>query len=222
LALLPTSSALIISAARAFTEISSSVSAGPKWFVSGAAAYTTLHVLGILRFKRAYVFAHESCHALAAWLRGGKVFGMVVKEESGHVDLSKMDAFIALAPYWIPLYALLTVGVYRVGLWAGFTGREDIFLAVMGGFLAFHLLHTASSLWATHQSDLDQAGVTLSISLVLLLNAIVLLVSMKCLFPTGVSLQEALRWTLQVSKGFWTMLYTGLVGVAAAAREVLA
>jgi hypothetical protein len=150
------------------------------------------------------VFAHELTHALAAWAGGGKVYAFVVRGDSGRVDLSHAGPFVALAPYWVPLYALALAGAYRLWLWRGAPDwSREAFLAAMGAALAFHLLHTARSLWQTHQSDLDEAGPALSLALIALLNSAVLLAALKCLFPERVGLGAAFASVSAATAAFW-------------------
>lgn len=180
-------------------------------FCAGLAGYAALHLSGLLRLRPAYVFAHESCHALAAWLCGGRVLRFVVRAESGHVDLSKSNAFIALAPYWVPFYALAAAAAYRVMLFfADPPYARDAFLAATGAALAFHLLHTAESLWVARQHDLDEAGRVLSLALIFLLNGAVLLAAAKALFPASVSVPAALRWAWDFQVGVWAMVGEGV------------
>lgn len=173
------------------------------WFAGGAAGWALLDFFG-LRLRRAYVFAHELTHALAVWAGGGKVFAFVVKKDSGRVDLSHAGPFVALAPYWIPLYALAVAVAYRLLLWRwGVPRAREAFLAAMGAALSFHLFHTARSLLETHQSDLDEAGPALSLALIALLNAGVLLGSLKCLFPERVVVATAFETVRGGTVAFW-------------------
>ena len=47
-----------------------------------------------------YVLGHELTHALWTWLFGGKVKGIMVSSEGGHVVVSKHNFLIVLAPYF--------------------------------------------------------------------------------------------------------------------------
>lgn len=213
--LAPTAGAALYAAARSTADIGAHGEA--SWFVGGAAALSLAHLAGA-PLRPLYVFAHELTHALAAWAGGGKVYAFVVKGDSGRVDLSHAGPFVALAPYWVPLYALACAAVYRGWLWYGAPPwSRQAFLAAMGAALAFHLLHTARSLWQTHQSDLDEAGPALSLALIALLNAAVLLAAFKCLFPDRVSLGAAFAAVTGATAAFWGGLAALLRGAAAAA-----
>lgn len=214
--LAPTAGAALYAAVRSTASIGAHGEA--SWFVGGAAALSLAHLAG-LGLRPLYVFAHELTHALAAWAGGGKVYAFVVKGDSGRVDLSHAGPFVALAPYWVPLYALACAAAYRAWMWYGAPDwSRQAFLAAMGAALAFHLLHTARSLWQTHQSDLDEAGPALSLALIALLNAVVILGALKCLFPERVSLGDALASVADATRAFWGGAAAFARAASAAAR----
>ena len=203
LLLLPTALAMLAACAHVLANLFGQ-HLSTFWFLAGLTGYALMYLLGFLRLKPAYVFGHELTHALAAWCGGGKVYDFVVKRDSGHVDLSHMSGFIALAPYWVPLYAVGVIAAYRMTLWFGNPAYvRETFLFCMGAALSFHLVHTLRSLWVTHQSDLDHLGLILSMSLIMLLNGAVLLASLKCLFPRAVSATENLQWVGGITRQFW-------------------
>jgi hypothetical protein len=163
-----------------------------------ASAARLLHVLG-----------HELTHAIAAWSVGAKVLGFKVSGRGGHVDLSHSNAFIALAPYCVPIYSLAVVGVYRLmlALNPGAGGRA-VFLAAMGITISFHLVKTFESLWDVSQPDLPAAGgVVFSLSWILLANGLVVLALSKALFPSAVELEGTLRAVAARTGSFWGALY---------------
>lgn len=149
-----------------------------------------------------YVLGHELTHALAAWGLGGKVFGMKVAEDGGHVDLSHSNWFIALAPYCIPLYVCLVAFGYRVVLWLRPEANlEALFLGLMGVSIAFHLLLTWDALTETTQPDLKAAGgVVFSWSVIAAANGLVVLGLLKALFPDSVGLMARLK---ESGRGAW-------------------
>lgn len=64
-----------------------------------------------------YVFGHELTHALWAWVFGGKIFEMKVSSEGGVVRTDKSNFLIVLAPYFFPVYVLITLLLWLI---AGF------------------------------------------------------------------------------------------------------
>ncbi len=211
--LAPTAVAVVFAAAAALGRLTGgSDREGTLYFLTAFAGYAGLHALRLLTLDRFYVFAHELTHALAAWATGGKVFAFVVRRRSGHVDLSHTSGFIALAPYWIPFYAVIVVAGYRFVLWTGPPAyARDIFLGLMGACLAFHFSHTVEVLWTSHQSDLNQLGFPLSMATIVFLNGIVLLGALKCLFPNLVSLAECGRQAATITVLFWQGAGRGIV-----------
>lgn len=155
--------------------------------------------------RRVYVLGHELTHALAAWSVGAKVHGFHVAEDGGHVDLSHSNAFIALAPYCVPIYTVLVVAGYRAWLWLKpGAGAEALFLALMGLSLSFHLVKTAQALWETRQPDLAAAGgAVFSLAWISLANGLLLLLLLKALFPGHVGLSASLHQVAAETGAFW-------------------
>ena len=135
----------------------------------GITAYLAIHVL-FGAPSRAYVFGHELTHATATWVSGGQVKGFKAGAKKGAVTTNKITGFIALAPYMIPVYAVLVALVYGV---AGFFWdvRPYIhwFLFGLGASLAFHLVFTVEAL-KQKQTDLDVLGPILSLGLIYFAN----------------------------------------------------
>lgn len=226
LSLLPAAAGMIAAAAQCLGEAALHPrSTSP--FVAGMAAYAAGH--WFLRPSRLYVLSHELTHALAAWMCGARVMGIAVGEGGGHVDVSRSNAWVSLAPYVVPLYALVVVAAYRVLLWgplarvqAPWAGRAHAaFLALLGAALAFHIILTAEVLWSRRQPDLAHAGGALfSLPLIALANGLLVLVGLKLLFPEVVSLSESLgrawRWCAGFWKGLWALLRMALAAAAPA------
>lgn len=162
--------------------------------------------LGASLVRRAYVFGHELTHALAAWAVGAEVHAFHVGEHGGHVDLSRSSAFIALAPYCVPIYTLLVIAGYRVLVWLRpGAGSDGLFLGLLGLSLAFHVLLTFESLVDHDQPDLTAAGgVVFSLALIALVNGLLVLLLLKLLFPRAVALSEPLWLVMTRSAAFWS------------------
>jgi hypothetical protein len=221
-ALMPTSALMLVAAATAAASLTSH--AKYSWpFLAGAAVIVVTWVYnryfldgagGIVGFvssleRRAYVLGHELTHALAAWSVGAKVHDIVVTDKGGHVDLSKCNAFIALAPYCVPIYTLAVVAGYKLLLYLkpGMDGRL-LFLGLMGASVSFHLLKTGEAILDIKQPDLPAAGgVIFSLSWILLFNGLILLLVVKALFPAAIDLGASLQSVTYRTLGFWSSLY---------------
>ncbi|UPT74926.1 MAG: hypothetical protein M0D55_04235 [Elusimicrobiota bacterium] len=173
-----------------------------------------------------HVLAHELTHAMAAWATGGSVYAISVGEKEGHVDLSHSNAFVALAPYCVPFYALAVAVGYRLLLWSRpDAGGESLFLLLLGAALGGHLLFTWDSLTQTRQPDLDAAGgVLFSLSLIACANSLMLLILLKALFPQAVPLLARLKEAGSLTGRFWTFAWVsgGRPALAAAKSRALA
>ncbi len=168
-----------------------------------------------------YVLGHELTHAMAAWATGGSVYGISVGEKEGHVDLSHSNAFVALAPYCVPFYALAVALGYRILLWIKpDAGGEALFLFLLGGALGAHLLFTWDSLTSTRQPDLDAAGgVLFSLALIAIANALMIMLLLKGLFPESVPLLTNLREAGGHTKRFWSLAWLGAKPALSAVKK---
>lgn len=209
LLLLPTAASALLAAAKAVGSIASH----PRTtldFLYGFFGYAALHFL-FFKPLRLYVLAHELTHAAAAWMSGARVRRIHVGKEEGKVELDRSNAFIALAPYCVPLYALGVLLAYRAVLWkAGSPGMSvyahGLFLSAMGAALAFHLLMTGDTLWGVRQPDLAQAGgVVFSLATIGLANSVVVILALKLLFPRLVEAGPRLVDILLGTLAFWEL-----------------
>lgn len=220
--LLPLSAALAWSAAQALAGVALHGTAAAP-FVAGMGLVAVAWLLGRhvidpigpfgwgMRLARwAYVAGHELTHALAAWSSGGKVFAIHVGEKGGHVDLSESGAFVALAPYCVPFHALFVIAGYRALTWLKPDAQADaLFLALMGGALAFHGLMTWETLTQVKQPDLEAAGgAVFSAALIGAANGLVVLLLLKVLFPESVGLGASVARAGRSAWRFWTQAWT--------------
>lgn len=179
-------------------------------FLAGLAVYCAGHYL-LYRPERVYVFTHELTHAVAAWSCGFKVKKMKVGKKGGSVSLDRSNAFVALAPYCLPLFAAaLAVGYAAAGLFYPLGQYAGYFMAGLGFFLAFHVVNTVEVLVGTGQSDLQAAGGTVfSAAIITLANCAVLLAAFKFLFPETVSVRDGTLYVAQGTMAFWGWAFNG-------------
>lgn len=121
-----------------------------------------------------YVFGHELTHAIWVWVMGGRVTDFRVGPDGGHIMTTKSNFWIALAPYFFP--------VYSIGLIVCF-GILQTFWDLSGSRLALYFLlgmtwffHLTFTLWmmTKEQSDLTHNGVFFSLVVIYLMNLLVL------------------------------------------------
>ncbi len=160
---------------------------GSFYFFAGVLSYLAFQWVFFLPI-RTYVFGHELSHAIAAWMSGAKVKRFHVSKKGGSVTVSKSNFFIALAPYVLPLYALMIMTAYYAACYFYPPLRSDwrAFLWLLGGTVGFHMALTAYAL-KMDQPDLKAAGKFLSTVIIYLGNALSIVLLLGVLFPRTVS-----------------------------------
>ena len=122
---------------------------------------------------RTYVLGHELSHALVGLLMGAKVGKMKVGREGGHVELSKSNFIISLAPYLFPFYTTLVIALwYGLGFFWELGDWEPLFLGLVGLTWGFHVTFTLYML-TQEQPDVLQNGRIFSYVVIYLANLLV-------------------------------------------------
>lgn len=152
------------------------------WFAAGTGVFALLAAV-LWRPVVVYVFGHELVHALATWLCLGSVSNFKASTSGGSITSSKSNTLIRLAPYCVPLYALLAAGIY-LGLnvwWRPLHGQLHWAMAALGFFYAFHVGFTV---WSMHrdQPDLKPDGWCFSLVVIYLANLTVFALLMGFVF----------------------------------------
>jgi len=180
------------------------------WFVIGLALYVLVHKY-LYNFSRPYVFAHEITHALSAMCCGYKAQDLKVGEENGQVKVSGTNIFIFLAPYCLPLYAVILLLIYF--FWHLFSPDtafkyKDIFLFLFGFFIMLHVMHTVNTLQETQQSDLLQAGGNIfSITIIVLSNVLIIFGLLELCFPGILPLFSLFKQVISNTLLFWRTIF---------------
>ncbi len=163
-------------------------------FAGGAAVYGAIH-FWVYDFSRVYVLGHELTHAVAALLCGYRIKDISVRQDSGYVKLTRCNAFVALAPYFIPAYTVALGLLYCALSWVtDLTSYRWFFVALAGFCTAFHFVQTFKTLFEADQPDLRMAGgKVFSAVSITFVNLIILAVLCKVLFPQQTNLSAAAR-----------------------------
>lgn len=137
----------------------------------GFAAGLLLFAFGT-RFLGVYVFGHEFTHWLAAKCFFRKTGAISVNSTSGSVAVEHPNVWIILAPYIVPIYTLLWIGLYGVLLLCFAEPKPWFrisFHVGVGLTYAFHVVRTAHAL-SRQQQDLKLYGTVFSLSVILCSN----------------------------------------------------
>lgn len=142
----------------------------PYWFAGGFLSYLGVHFI----FKKpilSYVVGHELTHAFFAVLFGGSVKAFHASERGGQVQITKSNVIITLAPYFFPLYTVLSLAAYWLARAAGAPLLEPWFVLIAGAAFAFHIILTFIFL-QTDQNDIAEHGAFFSYPLIFLFNVV--------------------------------------------------
>lgn len=153
------------------------------WFFSLGAVLWLIAFFGLPRPILIYVFGHELTHAFWVFLMGGRVSRFRVGREGGHIITDRNNFWIALAPYFFPLYSLLAIALYGLlSLVLNIHPYGRFLYAAIGVTWAFHLTFTC---WMVlkNQTDLSEQGTFFSLVVIYLMNLLLLSVMLVIASP---------------------------------------
>lgn len=146
------------------------------WFFALGGVLWTIAFFGLPRPLLIYVFGHELTHALWVWAMGGRVSKFRVSSDGGHIITDTHNFWIALAPYFFPLYSIAVIAIYgAAGIFYDVLPYRRLLFALIGATWGFHASFT---LWMIPkgQSDLKYHGTFFSLVVIYLMNLLVLTV----------------------------------------------
>ena len=164
------------------------------WFFALGADLWVFIFFGLPRPLLMYVFGHELTHALWVWMMGGKVSGFEVSSDGGYILSDKHNFWIALAPYFFPLYSIVVIILYGLAsLRWNMEPYHPVLYALIGATWAFHVTFT---LWMIPkgQSDLEYYGTFFSLIVIYLMNLAVLTVLLIIASPNVTWRLFGLEW----------------------------
>jgi hypothetical protein len=140
------------------------------WFFSLGALLWLIAFFGLPRPMLVYVFGHELTHALWVLLMGGRVSRFRVGRDGGHIVTDRNNFWIALAPYFFPLYSLIVLAAYGIlGLFFNVQPYGRLLYALIGATWAFHFTFTCWMI-PKKQTDLTDNGTFFSLVVIYLMN----------------------------------------------------
>jgi len=114
---------------------------------------------------------------------GGRVSRFRVGRDGGHVVTNKANFWIALAPYFFPLYSILAIAVYgALSLFVNMQPYGRWLYAVIGATWAFHFTFTCWMI-PKNQTDLRDQGTFFSLVTIYLMNLLLLSVMLVLASP---------------------------------------
>lgn len=153
------------------------------WFFSLGVILWLVAFFGLPRPIWLYVFGHELTHAIWVMLMGGRVHRFQVTRQGGHILADRTNTWIALAPYFFPLYSLLAIVIYGIcGIFWDVAPYRWILYMVIGITWAFHLTFTVWMI-TKGQPDLYYGGTFFSLTVIYILNLILLSIMLVLAAP---------------------------------------
>ena len=114
---------------------------------------------------------------------GGRVSRFRVGRDGGHVVTNKANFWIALAPYFFPLYSILAIAIYgALSLFMNMQPYGRWLYAVIGVTCAFHFTFTCWMI-PKNQTDLSDQGTFFSLVVIYLMNVLLLSVMLILASP---------------------------------------
>ncbi len=148
------------------------------WYFSLGVIMWLVTFFSLPKFLKVYVFGHELTHAIWVLMMGGRVHRFEVSAEGGHILADRTNTWIALAPYFFPIYSVAAILLYgTAGLFMDVSGSpyREILYGLVGAGWAFHLSFTVWMI-PKGQPDLHYGGTFFSLILIYLLNIVLLAV----------------------------------------------
>jgi hypothetical protein len=140
------------------------------WFFFLGVVLWLVAFFGLPRPRWLYVFGHELTHAIWVMILGGRVQRFHVGRDGGHVLADRTNTWIALAPYFFPIYSVLAIAIYGIcGLFLDVAPYRWLLYAAIGATLAMHLSF-ACWMIPKGQPDLHYGGTFFSLVVIYLLN----------------------------------------------------
>jgi len=148
------------------------------WFFSLGLICWLIIYFGLPKPLIVYVFGHELTHALMVKIMGGRVSEFRVGSDGGYIVSSKINTWIALAPYFVPIYSVFVILLYGlVSFFYDLQPHAELATGILYGLLgltwAFHATFTLSMI-PRGQTDLAYGGNFFSLTVIYLMNLLVL------------------------------------------------
>jgi len=172
------------------------------WFFGLGVVLWMIAFWGLPKPLLVYVYGHELTHAVWVWMMGGRVSHFEASSEGGHIITDKSNFLIALAPYFFPIYSLLTIAAWGcLSLFHPVEDYHEYLFTLIGLTWGFHLTFT---IWMIPkgQTDLTEHGTFFSLVVIYLMN-LLLLATFLIIASPHVGLRdfgnETLRRTVEFS-----------------------
>lgn len=184
---------------------------GSQYFIFFGAGFIAWIIIffTLPRPMRLYVLGHELTHAIWVIAMGGRVMGFKVGKDGGHVQTDKVNFWIALAPYFFPIYTVFAALLFG-GCWLIWDMSPYLvwLYFVIGLTWSFHLVFTLKMIPSV-QTDITSNGWLFSLVVIYIMNILIVWIFLLTFVPElSWSKNLFLLWENTVQSYVWLFLST--------------
>jgi hypothetical protein len=181
-----------------------------QYFILGAGGYLCLHFL-FYKPMILYVIGHEFIHMISTYICGGKVKKVKIGTSYGSVNVNKVNTFIALSPYFVPLYTIIVTLLWVILKYIIKINLSIEILSFFIGFtIMFHLLLTMYAIYIGQQ-DFKISGWLFSIIIIFIINCLILIFLFILLFLPKIQISQIKDFFLLNTKNAYIICYQKVI-----------
>ena len=150
---------------------------------------------------KSYILEHELSHMIFALLSGVRISSVSFKRSNAYVKTDRINIFIALAPYSLPLYTVMLVILYRLIRHIAMSPFADsVFCFLFGVTLSFHFIATIHYI-QLDQPDMKRYGYFSSVVFITTWSIVIISIMLAFMFSDIqfiLYFRSSLRETIQI------------------------
>jgi len=181
-----------------------------QYFILGSVGYLFIHLL-LYKPIKLYVIGHELVHMISTFICGGKVKKVKIGSSYGSVNVDKVNTFIALSPYFVPFYTIITILLWSLLKYVVKINFSVEILSFFIGFtIAFHIILTIYAIYIGQQ-DFKISGWLFSIVIVFMINCLILILLFIIMFSPKVHVSQIKDFFVNNTKYTYNICYLAIV-----------
>ncbi len=181
-----------------------------QYFILGNVGYLFTHLL-LYKPIKLYVIGHELVHMISTYICGGKVKKVKIGTSYGSVNVDKVNTFIALSPYFVPFYTIITVLLWSLLKYIVKINLSIEILSFFIGFtIAFHIILTIYAIYIGQQ-DFKISGWLFSMVIVFMINCLILILLFVIMFSPKVHVSQIKNFFVHNTKYAYNICYLAIV-----------
>lgn len=184
-----------------------------QFFLLGAGVYFVIHVL-LYKPIKLYVIGHELMHMISTYICGGKVKKVKIGSSYGSVNVNKINTFIALSPYFVPLYTIIIIFLWFALKYIGKVNLSTEILSFFVGFtIMFHIMLTIYAIYIGQQ-DFKISGWLFSIVVIFIINCLILILLFMLMFSPKITISQIKDFFILNTKNTYILCYKKLTNLS--------